>query len=278
MPKVTNPNFKWEVLRQTTALPESLAKPLMLKANRLIEVSPRYDLFHKDVPFEFVIAVFKVMQAASWHEFIIVTENVLQAKLFFNSWRRKRKTVIEQKSNNKVIKEALKADLLAIPENVYFAVRVKNQEEADKKVGVLPSIRTSKKIILIKPISERIYLEKNRHWLSHLLKKKTVAIWVIVSGDFSTSNPKPLHPEWVKSIKQECIETETFFSYKGSGRWITNIPAKPDPERLLSINIKGEVIKGRKSGGLSLWVPLFLSKTSKDPGFDLKGKPGRRYY
>ena len=53
---------------------ELLTKPLLWKKPKLIFVNSMSDMFHKDVPFEFIQDIFSVMKEANWHIFQILTK------------------------------------------------------------------------------------------------------------------------------------------------------------------------------------------------------------
>jgi protein gp37 len=63
----------------------ALEKPLAWKKSQVIFVNPMSDLFHKDVPFEFIEKVFDVMRRAHWHQFQVLTkraERVAELSLY----------------------------------------------------------------------------------------------------------------------------------------------------------------------------------------------------
>lgn len=57
-----------------TLQPHMLERPLQWKKPQTIFVNSMSDLFHKDVPFEFISRVFDVMRRASWHQFQVLTK------------------------------------------------------------------------------------------------------------------------------------------------------------------------------------------------------------
>jgi protein gp37 len=57
-----------------TLRPERLEQPLHWRRPRMVFVNSMSDLFHKDVPKEFIARVFDTMEAASWHTFQVLTK------------------------------------------------------------------------------------------------------------------------------------------------------------------------------------------------------------
>ena len=70
-------------------VPEKLAEPLRWKTPRMVFVNSMSDLFHKDVPEDYVEAVCRTMERANWHTYQVLTKrssrmrNLLQARLQF---------------------------------------------------------------------------------------------------------------------------------------------------------------------------------------------------
>src|SRR4030042_1341655 len=59
---------------RVTLHPDLLEAPLHWKKHRLIFVNSMSDLFHEDVPFDFIAQVFSTISSASWHIFQILTK------------------------------------------------------------------------------------------------------------------------------------------------------------------------------------------------------------
>src|SRR5271157_1157926 len=69
-------------------VPEKLAEPLRWKTPKMIFVNSMSDLFHKDVPEDYVEAVGRVMERANWHTYQVLTKQssrlrMLQTRLQF---------------------------------------------------------------------------------------------------------------------------------------------------------------------------------------------------
>ena len=73
-------------------VPEKLAEPLRWKTPKMIFVNSMSDLFHKDVPDDYVEAVGRVMDRANWHTYQVLTKrssrlrNMLQTRLRVRRW------------------------------------------------------------------------------------------------------------------------------------------------------------------------------------------------
>ena len=157
---------------------DSLALPLKWKKPQIIFVNSMSDLFHKDVPDSFIFDMFKVMREAHWHKFQILTKRS-ERLLCMN-------------------KELPWAD------NILMGVTVENEKylyrlEHLKKTGA------KTKFLSLEPL------------LGPLPRLNLKGIgWVIVGGE-SGPGARPIKPEWVTEIRDNCLKYEVPFFFKQWG-------------------------------------------------------------
>jgi len=157
---------------------DRLAKPLHWIKPQVIFVNSMSDLFHTDVPLWFIKQVFEVMIEARWHIFQILTK------------RAERLDKISGK--------------LYWPENVWIGVSIENQDCAYRieHLQKVPSvIRFLSFEPLLGPISN--FSLKGIHW-------------VIVGGE-SGPKARPLSVEWVRYIRDHCLQERVSFFFKQWG-------------------------------------------------------------
>jgi len=174
--KMGNPRYKKGF--SLTLHHDLLEAPLKWKKPRLIFVNSMSDLFHEDVPFDFIKKVFEVMEKASQHTFQILTK------------RSSRLLEISQSLN--------------WPENVWQGVSIENQDylyRANNLIQIPAKVRFISFEPLIGPI-ENIILDKIH--------------WVIVGGE-SGPGARPLKADWVRSILKYCKNQRTPFFFKQWG-------------------------------------------------------------
>lgn len=153
-------------------LPKTLRRP------RVIFVNSMSDLFHEDVPGEFIGRVFATMSACPQHTFQVLTKRS----------RRLREL----------------AGRLPWPRNVWIGVSVEN-EEAVKRIDDLRHVPASIRFLSCEPLLgplDRLHLEGIR--------------WVIVGGE-SGPNARPMKEEWVQSILGQCQRAKVPFFFKQWG-------------------------------------------------------------
>lgn len=132
-----------------TLHPERLNEPLMLKGKgKRIFVCSMSDLFHDDVPDEFIAKVFDVMKANPQHTFFVLTKR--PQRMVNKDWA--------------VCTESLAADRgmmsMWYAPNIWVGVSVENQEAADKRIPVLLNLPAAHRFVSCEPLIGHANLEK----------------------------------------------------------------------------------------------------------------------
>jgi len=155
-----------------------LEVPLRWKQPRIIFVNSMSDLFHREVPTEFIRDVFRVMREASWHKFQVLTK-----------------------------RSARLAELgakLEWPENVWAGVTVEN-DECRFRMEHLKQVPAQVKFVSLEPL------------LTSLPDLDLDGIdWVIVGGE-SGPGARPMRMEWVTDIRDQCLAAGVPFFFKQWG-------------------------------------------------------------
>ncbi len=161
-----------------TLQPHMLRRPLDWKKPQVIFVNSMSDLFHRDVPVEYVRAVFAVMEQAHWHEFQILT---------------KRADRLEELSAK-----------LPWPKNIWMGVSVENSDYT-YRIDHLRRTPATVKFLSIEPL------------LGPISNLSLVGIdWVIVGGE-SGRRPRPMCESWVREIRDQCDHAKVPFFFKQWG-------------------------------------------------------------
>lgn len=173
-----------------TLMPEKLDQPLKRKKPTTYFVNSMSDLFHKDVPFEFVQKVFDVMDTSS-HRFQVLTKRAERMKEFFRYQFRPK-------------------SFLSNYCNVMLGVSVENRKHG------LPRIKALQDIMMPPIIRRFLSIEP---LLENLGPIDLSGIgWVIVGGE-SGPKARPMQKEWVESIQLQCEEANIPFFFKQWGTW-----------------------------------------------------------
>jgi protein gp37 len=172
--------------------PRRLELPLTWKVPRMIFVNSMSDLFHKDVPDSFVSSVFEVMELASWHTFQLLTKRTER----FAQWTQK-----TFHGGGEPAKEKKRW-----PTNVWAGASVESQEYVDRiedLIRVPADIRFLSVEPLLSPVKIKVSLLKRIHW-------------VIVGGE-SGPKARPMDPEWVREVRDQCLAAKIPFFFKQWG-------------------------------------------------------------
>jgi protein gp37 len=161
-----------------TIQPKTLEIPFKWKKPAVVFVNSMSDLFHEDVPFDFIKKVFTVMRNTPLHQYQILTK------------RAKRLAELSPQ--------------IDWPDNVWMGVSVEN---ADYKfrIDCLRNTGAKTKFISIEPMLDRV----------GRLNLKNIN-WVIVGGE-SGPGARPIKEEWVIEVRDQCLVSGVAFFFKQWG-------------------------------------------------------------
>ena len=166
--------------------PERLSQPERWRSSRMIFVNSMSDLFHKDVPIDYVRSIFEVMLQVDRHTYQVLTKRPARALHF---WR-----------NNR--------DLFnggPIPPHIWLGTSVESQE-VHHRVEQLKGVPASIRFLSCEPLLDSMQLS-----LSGIH-------WVIVGGE-SGIGFRPTRHEWVREIRDQALaEGVPFFFKQWGGR------------------------------------------------------------
>lgn len=131
--------------------------------------------------------------------------------------------------------ELEKKGLIKWGDNIIFMVTAENQKRADELIPVLLRSEAKLKGISAEPllgnidlrqvkIDDKTHLDALRGWeynsntFVRISKDYSPLNWVIVGGE-SGKKARPMHPDWVRSIKDQCLEAKVPFFFKQWGNW-----------------------------------------------------------
>lgn len=163
---------------QLTMQPQMLELPLRWRTPKRIFVNSMSDLFHKDVPADYIKKVFGVMAKADWHQFQVLT---------------KRSERLRELS-----------PILPWLPHIWQGVSVENENYLNR-IDDLRATAASIKFLSLEPL------------LGPLPKLNLAGIdWVIVGGE-SGPSARPMREEWVIDIRKQCIKHGVAFFFKQWG-------------------------------------------------------------
>jgi len=197
-------------------------KPLKWRKPRMIFVCSMGDLFHEDVPFEWISLV--ISNAASAHR-----QNPKHKWLFLTkrperilAWR------------EWVLKTRIDVQHAAWFQHVaWIGVTAENQEQADKRIPILLQIPAAVRFVSVEPMLGPVDIDQ--YLPDHPLCAAYID-WVICGGE-SGPGARPMHPAWARSLRDQCVDAGVPFFFKQWGEW-ARTPFEKGP------NIKQRICRG----------------------------------
>jgi protein gp37 len=164
-------------------VPEKLAEPLRWNRPKMVFVNSMSDLFHEDVPDEYILAVADVMRRANWHTYQVLTKR------------------------SERMREMLQGPLrpLAAEPHIWWGVSVENRKHGLPRIDDLRAAPAAVRFLSVEPILEDL---------------GTIDLgeigWMIVGGE-SGAGARPLRKEWVLSLRDQCLREGVPFFFKQWG-------------------------------------------------------------
>lgn len=170
--------------------PERLQHPINWKKPRLIFVNSMSDLFHKDVPDDFVLQVFSVMAQANWHTFQVLTK------------RPNRLVHLVPKITAHISEHVQYSGRW--PQHIWVGVSVEDMRY-QWRVNQLRKVPAAIRFVSAEPLLDSLKeLDiTNIHWL--------------IAGGESGSGHRACDPVWVEELRDRCSKEAVAFFFKQWG-------------------------------------------------------------
>lgn len=109
------------------------------------------------------------------------------------------------------------------PDNLWLGTSVEDQKTADERIHYLLDLPAKVRFLSCEPLLGPVDLASVQHCLSMIH-------WVIVGGE-SGDNARPMHPEWARSLRDQCASAGIPFLFKQWGEWVPD--GKPGDQVLV---------------------------------------------
>jgi len=164
-------------------VPEKLGEPIRWSKPKKIFVNSMSDLFHEDVSDEYIEKVCRVMLAANWHTYQILTKRADRLA-----------TLLQGK-----LRDAAQAA------HIWWGVSVENRKHGLPRIAKLREAKATVAFLSVEPLLEDL----------GALNLNDIH-WVIVGGE-SGPGARPIDELWVRSIRDQCQQTGIPFFFKQWG-------------------------------------------------------------
>lgn len=233
--------------------PERLDQPIRWKKPRRIFVNSMSDLFHEDVPTEFIDKVFAVMgnvycMMDNPHVFQILTKRPDRMMKYLNDEETACRVTSAMKAMN--LPDEHSGSTWPLP-NVWIGVTVENQSAADERIPLLLKTPAAIRWVSCEPLLGAVdisqYMPKNGYYMtycehcgwigsSHLCGTEGDDVfcpscsqsvgadangidWVVAGGE-SGHQARPMHPHWALRLRDQCAAARVPFLFKQWGEWV----------------------------------------------------------
>ena len=162
-----------------------LEQPWHWRKPRRVFVNSMGDLFHPDVPDEFIERVFDTMSLCG-HTFQILTKRPRRMREY-----------------------AFKVDGETW-DNIWFGVSVEDQETADERISLLLRTPAAHRFVSAEPLLRPVNID-------------TSELDLVIVGGETGPDARPMDPDWVSDIRDQCRDTGTPFFFKSWGDWSVHV-------------------------------------------------------
>lgn len=198
--------------------PERLGVPLRWRKPRRIFVCSLADLFHDDVPDSYIAEVFAAMAQAPQHTFQVLTKRHARMRSLLGEDGVR----LLGAAPDETTVQAL-YDVWPLP-NVWLGVSAENQKWADIRIPALLETPAAVRWVSAEPLLGPVVLAPE--WLQADDDACTCSEtngcrelgWVVAGGE-SGPGAQPMHPDWARSLRDQCVAAGVPFLFKQWGEW-----------------------------------------------------------
>ncbi len=209
---------------------DRLSIPMCWRKPRKVFVNSMSDLFHELVPDVFIKDVWRVMEDLPQHTFQVLTKRPERMMQFFRDWVRG-----------------------SLPDNVWVGVSVENQKAADERIPLLLQTPAAVRFLSCEPLLGAIDIKRwlvkwslmtpqgvefiptignpnpPKEWTENagIVLCNPKIDWVICGGE-SGPDARPMHPDWARSLRDQCKDAGVPYLFKQWGEWLPDSQTQRD--------------------------------------------------
>jgi len=197
---------------------DRLADPLHWKKPRRIFVNSMSDLFHEKVQDEWIDRIFAVMALCPQHTFQVLTKRPERMREWFDNTGRDGVAVTAKYPEFEAFKRVSLAETMWPLPNVWLGVSVEDQTTADERIPLLMQTPAAVRWVsyepALGPVDFNNYLPPD---LNAFTDWKGLD-WIVAGGE-SGPGARPTHPDWFRSVRDQCVAAGVPFFFKQWGAW-----------------------------------------------------------
>jgi protein gp37 len=257
-----------------------LAWPLFRRRPRRIAVNIMSDLFHENIATATMDLLHAVMQAAHWHRFLVLTKRAGRMRTYYSDPETPHRIAEKRELLSSVILPAsgrrarpflgagsstrsAEPDIWPLP-NLWLGVSVEDHERMTRIRDLLQT-PAALRWVCFEPLLDRVGPEAvpigDRYFDAFAGgqyaidgRGRTVAVegpawkpldWVVTAGEIG-AGARPMQPQWVRHLRDNCVATEIPFFFKQWGEWAPASDGRSD-ETMIRVGNRaaGRLLDGR---------------------------------
>jgi len=201
---------------RVTLHPDKLGDPLHWKKPRQIFVCSMGDLFHEDVPFEYIDQVLARAVLCPQHTFQVLTKRPERLLEYLDSERYTARKVFDvaEECAGEPIPGSFDCDHLWPLPNVWLGVTAENQRTADERIPLLLQCPAAVRFVSLEPLLGCI--DDMEDYLTPLCgwpEDRAALDWVIVGAE-TGPGARPMDPLWARNIRDQGVRARVPFFFK----------------------------------------------------------------
>ncbi|WP_395015116.1 phage Gp37/Gp68 family protein [Dongia sp.] len=194
----------------------SLREPFGWRAPRKIFVNSMSDLFHKNLADTAIARVWAVMALTGRHTYQVLTKRADRMQRWLNDPATPKMVEAEMRQYDMTAK-------LAWPlKNVWVGVSVEDQKRARERIPLLLGSQAQTRFISAEPLLERVELRGALGGTAGAPGAgtlKEMGLDLVIVGGESGTKARPMHPDWARSLRDECAAEDIALFFKQRGEW-----------------------------------------------------------
>ncbi len=211
-----------------------LRQPHDWKRPRMIFVCAHGDLFHESVPDEWIDMVFAVMALAPQHTFQVLSKRAERMRAYVADEQLVRCREIARAAD-RIAPRSFAAARWPLP-NLWLGVSAEGQKEADERIPHLLATPAAVRFLSLEPLlgpidfcaTSAIMPIEEHPWRNGPILQGIH--WVIVGGE-SGKGARPMHPDWARSLRDQCASAGVPFFFKQWGEYHPSNEHAPDTHK-----------------------------------------------
>ncbi len=164
-------------------VPEKLAEPLKWRSGKMVFVNSMSDLFHENVPDDYICAIARTMVRADWHTYQVLTKRSERMATLLDT----------------------KLRFAAEQPHIWWGVSVENRRHGLPRIDHLRSAPARIRFLSVEPLLEDLGVIDlaGIHW--------------VIAGGESGRGARPMNEQWVRQLRNRCQRQGVAFFFKQWG-------------------------------------------------------------